>query len=64
MELKDTLYILANENPNDMELGNKVRALVWQMKKAQSQEIAGEQLPGQLNIFDEDTRDDAVLGYD
>lgn len=35
-----------------MDLGNKVRSLVWEMKKAQSQEIADEQLPGQLDMFE------------
>ena len=52
MNLKEILYLLERETPNNMDLGNKVRSLVWEMKKAQSQEIADEQLPGQLDMFE------------
>jgi len=51
MDLKEILYLLEKENPNNMDLGNEVRSLVWKMKEAQSQEIADEQLPGQLDMF-------------
>lgn len=51
MELKDILYSLEKATPNNQEFGAKVRALIWEMKKAQSEEIAKEQLPGQLDIF-------------
>ena len=51
MDLKEILYLLEKENPNNMDLGNKVRSLVWKMKESQSQEIADEQLPGQLDMF-------------
>jgi hypothetical protein len=52
MDLKEILYLLERETPNNMDLGNKVRSLVWEMKKVQSQEIADEQLPGQLDMFE------------
>jgi len=51
MEIKEILYQLEKENPNNMELGSAVRSLVWAMKKAQSQEIADEQIDGQLDMF-------------
>jgi hypothetical protein len=51
MDLKEIIYLLERENPNNMDLGTKVRSLVWEMKEAQSQEIANEQLPGQLDLF-------------
>jgi hypothetical protein len=52
MELKELIYLLEKENPNNMTLGQKVRELVWKMKKAQSQEIADEQLSGQIDMFE------------
>lgn len=51
MELKDILYLLEKENPNDQEFGKKVRLLIWEIKKTQSQELAKEQLPGQIDMF-------------
>ena len=51
MELKDILYLLEGTNPNNYELGEKIRNLVNEMKKTQSQELAKEQLPGQLDMF-------------
>ena len=53
MELKEILYLLERENPNDAALGKEVRLLVWKMKESQSKEISDEQLPGQITIFDE-----------
>jgi len=53
MDLKEIIYSLERENPNNMELGTKVRALVWKMKEAQSSELAKEQLDGQLDMFPE-----------
>lgn len=50
-DLKQLLYRLEKENPNNMDFGNKVRLLVWQMKKDQSKKLAEEQLPGQLDMF-------------
>ena len=48
---------LVEEFPNDQDLGGKVRKLYWEAKKTKD--------PSQLDIFkDEDTRDDAILGYD
>ena len=52
MELKELIYLLERENPNNMEFGEKVRHLVWNMRKTQSQEIADEQLPGQIDMFE------------
>jgi hypothetical protein len=51
MELKDILYLLEKENPNNQEFGAKVRSLIWEMKKTQSEEIAKQQLPGQIDMF-------------
>lgn len=51
MDLKETIYQLEREIPNNMELGNAIRALVWKMKEAQSQEIADAQVSGQLDLF-------------
>ena len=53
MDLKEILYLLERETPNNTELGDKVRSLVWKMKEAQSKSITDEQLPGQMTIFDE-----------
>ena len=53
MDLKEILYLLEKENPNSIDLGNKVRSLVWKMKEEQSKSITDEQLPGQITIFDE-----------
>jgi len=53
MDLKEILYLLEKENPNDMELGKHVRSLVKEMKEAQSREVNQEQLKGQINIFGE-----------
>lgn len=52
MDLKEIIYKLERETPNNQELGDAIRKLVWEMKKAQSQEIADEQLPGQLDMFE------------
>jgi len=54
MELKEIIYQLERQYPNNMELGNAIRKLVWQMKEAQSKSIADEQLPGQLDMFPKD----------
>ena len=53
MELKEILYLLEKDHPNDMEFGKKVRSLVNKMKEAQSREVNQEQLKGQINIFGE-----------
>ena len=55
MDLKEILYSLERENPNNMDLGAAVRTLINNMKQTQSQEIAKEQLPGQLDLFNHDT---------
>ena len=31
MELKEIIYLLEKENPNNMTLGQKVRELVWEL---------------------------------
>lgn len=50
---------LVEKFPNDMQLGEAVRRAYWEAKKAEQKD------PTQLNIFDdEDTRGDAILGYD
>lgn len=51
MDLKEILFLLERETPNDMEFGKKVRTLIWQIKQEQSQKIKDEQLPGQLDMF-------------
>lgn len=51
MELKEILYKLERENPNNMGLGDAVRSLVNTMKEAQSESIKKDQLPGQLDMF-------------
>lgn len=51
MDLKEIIYSLERENPNNMDLGAAVRSLVWKMKQTQSEEIAKEQLPRQLDMF-------------
>ena len=51
MELKEILYKLERENPNNMSFGAAVRSLVNSMKVAQSESIKKEQLPGQLDMF-------------
>jgi hypothetical protein len=51
MELKEIIYQLEKQYPNNMEFGDAVRKLVWQMKEAQSKSIADEQLPGQIDMF-------------
>ena len=49
---------LVEQYPNDQELGKNVRKVYWEQRKNVTN-------PNQLNIFDdEDTRDDAILGYD
>lgn len=53
MDLKEIIYTLEKENPNNMDLGNAIRNLVWKMKKAQSKEVNDENLKGQINIFGE-----------
>ena len=52
-ELRELLIKLERETPNNQELGDKVRKLVWNTKKQQSKELNDEQLPGQINIFGE-----------
>lgn len=52
-ELRELLIKLERETPNNQELGDKVRKLIWNMKKQQSESLADEQLPGQINIFGE-----------
>tara|TARA_B100001057_G_scaffold423639_1_gene445898 strand:+ start:3171 stop:3344 length:174 start_codon:yes stop_codon:yes gene_type:complete len=49
---------LVEKYPNDMELGQEVRALYWTTRKQTTS--------NQLDLFEdeEDQRDDAVLGYD
>ncbi len=53
MELKEILYKLEGENPNNMAFGACIRELIRSMKDAQSQKVNDEQLPGQINIFGE-----------
>ena len=53
MDLKEILYKIERENPNNMELGNSIRNLVRSMKELQSKEVNNEQLSGQINIFGE-----------
>jgi hypothetical protein len=52
-ELRELLIKLERETPNNQEFGDKVRKLVWNTKKRQSESLADEQLPGQINIFGE-----------
>ena len=50
---------LVEKFPNDMQLGEAVRRVYWEAKKAEQED------PNQLDLFDdEDTRDDVILGYD
>ena len=53
---------LVEKYPNDMELGEAVRALYWTDYKNGTYSF----ISNQLNLFEEgeDKRDDAVLGYD
>jgi hypothetical protein len=52
---------LVEKFPNNMELGNAVRRIYWEAKEAE--EVKED--PAQLDIFkDEESRDDAILGYD
>jgi hypothetical protein len=51
MGLKEILYQLEKENPNNMEFGQIVRELITEIKTIQSQGITDEQLPGQLDMF-------------
>ena len=54
---------LVEKYPNDMELGEAVRALYWTDYKNGTYSF----ISNQLNLFNEDgedKRDDAVLGYD
>ena len=53
MDLKEILYKIERENPNNMDLGNSIRNLVRSMKELQSKEVNNEQLSGQINIFGE-----------
>tara|TARA_B100001248_G_scaffold222494_1_gene179013 strand:- start:378 stop:566 length:189 start_codon:yes stop_codon:yes gene_type:complete len=49
---------LVEQYPNDQQLGSKVRQLYWEQRKNVTD-------PNQIDLFeDEDTRDDAILGYD
>jgi uncharacterized protein (UPF0147 family) len=48
---------LVEQYPNDQELGKNVRQVYWEQRKNVKN-------PNQLNIFDEDSRDDVILGYD
>lgn len=52
-ELRELLIKLERETPNNQELGDKVRKLVWNTKKRQSESLADKQLSGQINIFGE-----------
>tara|TARA_B100000900_G_C20201645_1_gene562100 strand:+ start:86 stop:259 length:174 start_codon:yes stop_codon:yes gene_type:complete len=49
---------LVEKFPNDQELGEAIRTLYWMERKKSSAN------PNQMNLFDEGTRDDAILGYD
>ncbi len=49
---------LVEKFPNNMQLGEAVRRAYWEAKKVEQKD------PSQLNIFDDDDRDDVVLGYD
>ncbi len=51
---------LVEQFPNDMELGQAVRAVYWKARNGETKD------PTQLNLFEDDDekRDDAVLGYD
>lgn len=51
MDLKEIIYHLEREHPNNQSLGDAIRKLVWKMKEEQSKAIADEQLPGQLDMF-------------
>ncbi len=49
---------LVEQYPNDQQLGSKVRQFYWEQRKNVTD-------PNQIDLFeDEDTRDDAILGYD
>jgi hypothetical protein len=49
---------LVEQYPNDQQLGSKVRQIYWEQRKNVTD-------PNQIDLFeDEDTRDDAILGYD
>ena len=54
----EQIQTLVEKFPNDMQLGEAVRRAYWEAKKAEQKD------PKQLNIFDEDDRDDVILGYD
>ena len=52
---------LVEKFPNNMELGNAVRRIYWEAIEAEKVK----EDPAQLDIFeDEESRDDAILGYD
>lgn len=49
---------LVEQYPNDQELGKNVRKVYWEQRKNVTN-------PNQLDIFkDDDSRNDAILGYD
>jgi len=50
---------LVEKLPNDIELGEAVRAAYWKVRKLEQAKN-----PSQLSIFNDEDRDDAVLGYD
>lgn len=51
-DLKQHLITMHRLYPNNMELGTQVRRLVWSWLEEQSKAIKDEQLPGQLDMFD------------
>jgi hypothetical protein len=51
--LRTELIRLHKKYPNNMELGNQVRSLIWKMMEERSKKISDENLPGQINIFGE-----------
>lgn len=51
---------LVIEFPNDMELGEAVRRLYWEDK----QKTTYSHDSNQMDLFDDENRNDAVLGYD
>jgi|TARA_R100000541_G_scaffold58536_1_gene69924 hypothetical protein len=51
---------LVEKFPNNMELGNAVRRIYWEAKEKEEAKDTS-----QLDLFeDEESRDDAILGYD
>jgi len=51
---------LVEKFPNNQELGNAVRRIYWEAKEKEEAKDTS-----QLDLFeDEESRDDAILGYD